>query len=387
MTGPVWLDAWLSRHGAELVAVRRDIHAHPELSRSETRTTGLLQERLEAAGLRPQRLPAGTGLICDIGDSGPTVALRADIDALPLQDTKSVPYRSTVDGVCHACGHDVHATALLGAALACANAPELPGRIRIVFQPAEEVIPGGALDVIAAGGLEQVSRIFALHCDPRLPVGKVGIRTGPITAASDRIEVVLSGPGGHTSRPHITVDVVHALGRVITEVPGLLSRLVDPRSGMSLVWGAVNSGLAFNIIPQHGTVRGTVRVLDRDAWHGAEKVIRRIVEEVAAPSGAQVDVRYVRGLPPVVNEAVSTSLLRDGVVSSLGTDALADTAQSMGGEDFGWYLDTVPGALARLGVNGTGTAYDLHQGGFDVDEAAIGNGVRVLVGTALAALR
>lgn len=387
MNAPVWLDAWLARHGEELIAVRRDIHAHPELARTETRTTGLLIERLRAAGLSPRRLPGGTGLICDVGTAGATVALRADIDALPLSDTKDVPYRSTVDGACHACGHDVHTSILLGAALACAHAPDLPGRIRFIFQPAEEVIPGGALDVIAAGGLADVSRIFALHCDPRLPTGRVGIRTGPITAASDRIEVVLSGPGGHSSRPHLTVDVVYALGRVIAEVPGLLSRAVDPRAGLSLVWGAVNSGMAFNIIPQHGTVRGTVRVLDRDAWHGAEKVICRLIEEVAAPSGATVEVNYVRGLPPVVNEAVSTSLLRDGIVTGLGAEALSDTPQSMGGEDFGWYLDSVPGAMARLGVNGGVGPYDLHQAGFDVDEAAIGVGVRVLISTALAALR
>lgn len=380
-----WLDKWVADHEADLIAVRRDIHAHPELARQEHRTTTLLASRLRRAGLSPQLLP-GTGLICDLGTSGPMVGLRADIDALPLADSKSTPYASTVDGVCHACGHDVHSAVVLGAGLALAAAPELPGRVRLIYQPAEEVTPGGALEVLAQGVTDGLERVYALHCDPRLEVGRVGIRVGPITAASDTVEVHLSGPGGHTARPHLTADLVYALGQVITEVPALLSRVVDPRDGMSLIWGAVQAGTAANAIPDEGFARGTVRMLDRSTWHGAEKVVTSLIEQVTAPTGVAVEVRYTRGVPPVDNDRVSVGYLEAGVEAALGPAGRADTPQSMGGDDFGWYLEKVPGAMARLGVHGSGPQRDLHQGSFDADERAIATGVRVLVHTALAAL-
>jgi amidohydrolase len=387
---PAWLDAWLDAHADDLVAVRRRIHSRPELGYAEHETTALLVARLEAAGLDPRVLPGGTGVLCDVGTGPRTVGLRADIDALPLTDAKSVPYRSTVDGACHACGHDVHATMLLGAAEALAAAPTLPGRVRIVFQPAEETVPGGALEAIDGGALKDVERIFALHCDPRLTTGQVGLRAGSITAACDKVEVHLSGPGGHSARPHLTVDLVNALGKVITEVPGLLSRHVDPRAGMSLVWGAVESGVAANAIPRDGVVRGTVRVLSREAWHGAGELVRRLVTDVVAPTGAGVTVSYIQGVPPVVNDAASVGLLRQGVLAAVGPGAVSEAEQSLGGEDFAWYLERVPGALARLGVrppHETGPYLDLHQPNFDVDEACLPVGVRLLVAAALAALR
>lgn len=396
MTGPTtgpretaWLDRWLTEHGADLVTFRRDLHSHPELGYAEHRTTARLVEALTVADLQPRVLPVGTGLSCEIGSGERVVALRADIDALPLQDVKQVSYASTVPGVCHACGHDVHTTAVLGAALALAAGPPLPGRVRVVFQPAEEGVPGGALDAIDGGVLKGVERIFALHCDPKLETGLVGLRTGPITAACDQVDVRLSGPGGHTARPHNTVDLVYALGQVITQVPGLLSRRADPRHGMSLVWGTVNAGLAANAIPQAGTLSGTVRMLDRDAWEGAEGLVRGLIEQVVAPTGATVEVDYRQGVPPVVNEVFSTGLLRTGVQAALGPEAVTSTEQSLGGEDFAWYLGHVPGALARLGVrppDATGPMLDLHRPTFDVDETAIEVGVRVLVGTALATL-
>ena len=238
------LCSFLSAHEAELIDFRRDMHAHPELGYHEHRATRRIALRLAAAGLRPMILPKGTGLIADIGDNSdgsPLVALRADLDALPLSDEKQVSYRLTVPNACHACGHDVHTTIVLGAGLFLAQqaaAGRLPGRVRLIFQPAEEVA-GGALDVMAAGGIASVDRIFGLHCDPRLDTGKVGVRSGPITAACDRITVRVTGPGGHTARPHLTADLVYALGKIVTELPAALSRRVDPRSSLSLVWGRV----------------------------------------------------------------------------------------------------------------------------------------------------
>jgi amidohydrolase len=363
----------------DVVAIRRDLHAHPELAYAEKRTTGLIVETLESVGLQPQILPAGTGVVCDLGTSGPLIAVRADIDALPIADQKDVPYRSTVDGCCHGCGHDAHTAILLGAAAQLAGR-ELPGRVRLIFQPAEESVPGGALSVIAAGALDDVDQIFALHCDPRLETGTLGLRVGAITAACDQVDIAFSGPGGHTARPHLTADLVYAVGLVVTELPGLLSRRVDPRGGVSVVWGSVDAGRAANAIPMKGRLRGTVRVLDRDAWEHVAPLVEGLVEQIVAPTGVGVDVAYGRGVPPVVNEAAAVDVQRAAVLAALGADALRDTEQSMGGEDFAWYLDQVPGALARLGVRKPGgAAFDLHQGTFDIDEDALAVGVRYTV--------
>lgn len=387
------VDSWAREHDAELVAVRRHLHAHPELGFAEHETTAFLEQRLRAAGLHPRRLAGGTGLVCDVGpgaddgvDGGVVVVLRADLDALPLADLKDVPYASTREGLCHACGHDVHTTVLLGVALALAAMPELPGTVRCVFQPAEEQVPGGGLRVVQEGVLDGATAAFALHCDPAVPVGQVGLRTGSITAACDRIEVTLRGPGGHTARPQLTVDLVHTLGRVVTEVPGLLSRMVDPRSGMSLVWGAVTAGMAANTIPQSGHLRGTLRVLDRDAWDSAESLVSGLVTQVAASGGAEVSIDYVRGVPPVVNDPRAIAVLRSAALETVGAGGVVLSQQSMGGEDFGWFADRVPIAMARLGTYDGGPLLDLHRGTFDVDERSIGVGVRLLARTALHAL-
>ena len=380
------VDEWVEKNNSQLVSTRRHLHAHPELAFAEFETTSYLEQRLREVGLKPRRLPTGTGLVCEVGSGEPVVVLRADIDALPLPDLKNVAYASTREGMCHACGHDVHTTVALGVAMALARLDGLPGTVRIIFQPAEETIPGGATEVVASGVLDGASRAFALHCDPSVPAGTVGLRTGAITAACDRIDITLTGPGGHTARPQLTVDLVDALGRLITDLPGLLSRQVDPRSGMSLVWGAVNAGIAANAIPQRGSLRGTVRVLDRELWKDAENLMRSLVERVAATTGADCDVDYVRGLPPVVNDPRAVALMRAAALEAVGHDRVVVSPQSMGGEDFGWFADVMPIALARLGTHGGGPPLDLHRGTFDVDERAIGVGVRLLARTALHAL-
>ena len=386
------LDDHLATHTEALVALREDLHSHPEVSRDEHRTTRVVVDHLRAAGLAPHLL-ASTGAICDIGDGGPVVALRADLDALPLHDVKDVPYRSVVDGVCHACGHDVHTAALVGAAQVLAllhERGELPGRVRLLFQPAEETMPGGALDVVAAGGLGDTQEIYALHCDPRLAVGLLGVREGPLTAAGDRLEVVLAGPGGHTSRPHATADLVSALGAVISQVPLLLSRRVDPRAGLALVWGVVEAGEAHNVVPASGVVAGTVRCLDREVWDQAPDLVCSLVEEVARPYGVDVDVRYVRGVPPVVTTPAAAEVLAAAAEAALGAGSATTTEQSLGGEDFAWYLDRVPGGMARIGVRDpadAGPPGDLHRPDFDADPRSVAAAVRVLVATAVLALQ
>jgi amidohydrolase len=376
---------------AELVAFRRDLHMHPELGNQEFRTTAAIKERLERAGLKPRVLPIGTGLVCDIGtgtDSGQwsggprMLALRADIDALPIPDTKTeCAYRSQVPDRAHACGHDVHTTVVLGTGLVLAALHErglLPRPVRLVFQPAEEVLPEG-------GALDGVRRILAVHCDPRVDAGKIGLRVGPITSACDRLEIALNGPGGHTARPHLTTDLVTAAARVVTDVPSLVARRVDSRSGLALTWGRIESGHAPNVIPQHAELAGTVRCLDLDAWRQAPDLVMGAIDEIAGLYRAKSEITYVRGVPPVVNEVTSTELLQAAMVARRGTDAVEGTEQSLGGEDFSWYLEHVPGAMARLGVRPPGerTVRDLHQGDFDVDEHAITVGVEMFTAAAL----
>src|SRR5271155_1361696 len=392
------LDAFLARHEDELIEFRRDLHAHPELANAEHRTTRRVALRLAAAGLRPVILPKGTGLTVDIGTLNdqdayadqPVVALRADLDALPMTDEKDVPYRSTIPDACHAGGHAVHTPVLLGPGLSLAEqaaAGSLPGRVRLVFQPAEESA-NGALDVLAAGGVGSVGRIFALHCDPRLDAGQLGVRSGAITAACDRIEVRVSGPGGHTARPHLTADLVYALSKIITEVPAALSRRVDPRSSLSLVWGRISAGSSANAIPDLGVVEGTVRCLDDEAWHSAPDLLKALIESVASAYGVNAELSYHRSVPPTINDQASSAMISAAALDVLGAGSVVQTPQSLGGEDFAWYLESVPGSLFRLGTRrlGSGDEFDIHQPMFDVDESCIGIGIKVRAPTAMPAI-
>lgn len=380
----------------ELVAFRRDLHAHPEVSRAEVRTTAVVLERLRSAGLGPTPLLV-TGLFCDIGPATgpdgallPRLGLRADLDALPVDDRCGCPWESTVERVAHACGHDLHTTVVLGAGLVLAELHRrglLARPVRLIFQPAEEVQPGGALDVVGQGVLDGVDRVVALHAEPKLDVGQVGTRIGPITSASDTVSVTIAGSGGHTSRPHLSGDVVYALGQVITQVPGVLGRRLDPRSGVNLTWGAVHAGDVHNVIPASGTVSGTLRCLDVRAWERAGQVLHDAVEQVVAPYDVDVTVHHSRGVPPVDNDEAVNGDLEAAARAVVGPAGVVLTEQSLGGEDFAWYLIKVPGAMARLGT-GTpgGRRYDLHQGDLVVDERAIGVGVRLLAGMAAGVL-
>jgi amidohydrolase len=216
----------------------------------------------------------------------------------------------------------------------------------------------------------------------------VGTRVGPITGACDKIKVKVSGLGGHTARPHLTADLVYALGKLVTELPAALSRRVDPRSSLSLVWGRISAGLAPNAIPEDGFAAGTVRCLDEEAWHQAPDLLKGLVNSVASAYGVIAELDYVRGVPPAVNDAESIRILGDAAELAIGPDAAAQAPQSLGGEDVAWYLESIPGALARLGIRGPQTPPDLdiHQSNFDVDERAIGVGVRVMAASALIAL-
>ncbi len=371
-----------------LLALQREVHAHPELSRSEVRTTAHVEGLLRTAGVATRALPV-SGLVADLGAEQPAyrVALRADLDALPVGERTGVPWASTTEGICHACGHDVHVAAVLGAGLALKeHEDQLRERgigVRLLFQPAEEVIPGGAVDLIAEHALDGVDAIFAVHCDPSLDVGSVGLRDGAITAAADRVVVHLSGRGGHTSRPHLTEDLTFALAKVVTEMPAVLSRRLDPRTAFALVWGEVHAGQAANVIPSSGTVAGTLRMLDATAWTTVGPLLAQALEHIVAPYAVTAVLEHVQGVPPVVNDPEAIEVLRRAA-GGMGL-APVGTPQSLGGEDFAWYLREVPGAMARLGTRSPGGAtYDLHQGDLVVDETSVVQGARLLAGAVVA---
>lgn len=379
--------AVVAKYDDELVGLRRDLHAHPELAWNERRTVEIVGRRLEVAGWRVRELPR-SGLVADLGEGPPAVALRADVDALPVADIGGEAWASTVDGVAHACGHDVHTACLVGAALALAELHDrdlLPGAVRLLFQPAEEVMPGGAKHLIAHGALDGVARILALHCEPGVDVGQIGIRTGALTSAADAIEVRLEGTGGHTSRPHLTGDLTFALAKLTTELPAVLSRRMDPRAGVSVVWGMVQAGSAINVIPDRGLVAGTVRILDAVAWAQCEPIIREAVQDIVRPYGVSATVDYLQGVPPVVNDAALNAVVAAAARSVLGVNGQVAVPQSLGGEDFGWYVEQIPGAMFRLGTRTPGgPTYDLHQGNLRVDERAVSIGSRILAEAAAA---
>jgi amidohydrolase len=377
----------------ELIEIRRDLHRHPETARQEVRTTSVVLRRLTEAGLDPKPFEK-TGLMCDLGPSldeagWPRLALRADLDALPLQDRTGTPWRSQNPGVAHACGHDLHTTAVLGAGLVAAALGReglLRSPVRLLFQPAEEVQPSGARDVIGQGGLDGVNRIVALHCDPRYQVGTVAIKTGSITSAADIVTIYAYGDGGHTSRPQLTQDLVYAMAQMVTQLPAILDRRLDPRSVVGLTWGAIHAGEAPNAIPSSAVVKGTLRAGDVRSWHRAQEIIAEAVPLIARQYGVRAELSHERGVPPVVNDPAVTGLVSGAARAVVGPNNVLLAEQSLGGEDFAWYLREVPGALMRLGVRAPGApALDLHQGEFEPAEDALGVGVKVLAATALSA--
>jgi amidohydrolase len=400
--------AMVQHRSGELVYMRRWLHARPEVSRLEHETTAALRERLEVEGLAPRVLSVGTGLICDIGTEGPLIALRADIDALAMHDAKDVPYRSLHDGACHACGHDVHMAIVLGAGLVLRDltaSSRVRGRVRLIFEPSEESLPGGSLDVIADGGMQDVRAIFGVHCDPKIDAGRMGCRIGPITSASHHLAIRMTGPGGHTARPALTVNLADEVARVVRELPGAVQAKVaglvgDPaREEIRLVFGTIHTGSASNVIPASAELTGSLRTPDPGISDELELVLPRALSEVlgtdlrpsddghtgARPDGLAWHLRHDPGVAPVINDAEATRMFAGAAVVAGGPDAVGDTEHSWGGDTFGWYLHHAPGCYARLGTHrpGSDERLDLHRPTFDVDEGAIPFGTTTMVLTAL----
>ena len=314
------------------------------------------------------------------------MAFRADLDALPINELTGLAHASNVQGVMHACGHDAHAA--IGVAIAQHLADmDLPGRVRFIFQPAEESFPGGAQPLVAEGVLEDVSSILAFHIDPSLQVGKVGLKAGAITSSSDRFEITLSGPGGHTARPHETVDLLHAAGRMLTDLPAQFARSIDARIPVAMVFGQISGGAADNVIPTDVTMSGTCRVLDQETWETIPERLENLVHAIISPSGAIAKLTYTRGIAPVVNDPATLAVAAAAIQKELGPGSTTSTDASMGAEDFSCYLQQIPGALLRLGAwDGKSDKTALHSAYFTLDEHSIEIGVRAGLASLLALL-
>lgn len=375
--------AQVDHYADDILRIQRQVHRNPERSWHEFETTRLLRERLMHWGLEPVPFDP-TGLYVDLGSATPQyrIGLRADIDALPLQERTGLAWTSSTPGVSHSCGHDVHTAALLGATLSLAGVQkeleELGIGVRCFFQPAEETHPSGARMVRDTGAVDLMDAVFALHCDPATDLGYAGLRTGPITAASDRMIIRITGDGGHTSRPHLTQDVIYALAKVATDLPAALTRVLDVRANVLVAWGALHSGEAENVIPDSGEIRGTLRLTDAALWERLAPTVRRLVGAIVAPYGVQAEVEYHQGVPPVVNTTQGIDAARLAVEGALGPAAVTEAVQSMGGEDFAWMLQGHEGALIRLGTRTPGgVTYDLHRGDLIIDPRSVLLGARL----------
>ncbi|MEX0819440.1 MAG: amidohydrolase, partial [Pirellulaceae bacterium] len=385
------LDRAIDARFSQLVEIRRHLHAHPELSGQEQDTSLYLYQLLRDLGFAVRMGPEGCGLIVDddVKAALPRVAIRADIDALRIQDAKRVSYCSQTAGVMHACGHDAHTATVFGALIALKSLQEngeLPWDVALrgIFQPAEEICEG-ALSMIAAGALEDVTSVVAVHMDPTRRVGHVGFRAGVLTANCDEMEIVVRGRGGHAARPHEASDPIAAAAQLVNALYLFIPRATDSQDAVVVTIGQIMGGDHANVIPEYVTLRGTIRTLDQVVRRKTMEHISRIASSMAQTSETKINVKFGLGCKSVVNDAKVIQVLRHAARDVLEPEGLDDIPRpSMGSEDFAFYLEQVPGAMIRLGcaselVGGSG----LHTPTFDVDEESIRIGARILARTAV----
>ncbi|HOX31617.1 MAG TPA: M20 family metallopeptidase [Spirochaetales bacterium] len=378
--------------GEELTRIRRELHARPELGWKEVETSRLIEERLRAMGYeRIRRGFKGTesGLVADLvgGRPGPRVALRADIDALPIQEETGLPYASQVPGVMHACGHDAHAAMLLGAARILRELrEELPGEVRLVFQPAEESgYDSGAPAMIAEGALEGVAAIGGLHVWAPLATGKFGYRRGPYMASADLWEMRIRGRGGHGSMPHKAVDPTVAAAHIVSLLQTVVSREVDPLESAVVSVGKIEAGNAPNVIPETALLTGNVRSTSRATRDEVEASVRRIAAGASMALRCETEVRYTRIYPVTVNDPGLTDVMLRAAGGVLGPGSLVELPIIMGSEDFSNYGEKVPATFAMLGMADPAKGSDRqhHSPGFAVDDSVLGHGAAILAAFAL----
>ncbi len=389
-------DAWTPAVRRVLPAMRAwrmALHQEPELSTHEDRTRDKIVAALDELGIPHREFSDFPGVIGTIGAdrSGPVVAIRADMDGLPVTEETDLPFRSKFPGRMHACGHDVHMACVLGVAAALMRSPRPDlGPIRLLFQPAEEEgTRGGALPLIEHGGLEgpKVDYVVGQHVDPSLPLGKVGWRVGPLMAAADKFRLVVRGRGGHAASPHQGPDAVVVASEIVTGLQTVVSRVVNPVDPVVVSVGSIHGGTRNNILPDEVELEGTVRTLHAETRDQVERAFRRKVRAIAAGWGARVRIEYERGYPPTINDAGATRAVVDGLAIELGRENVVEVAHPlMGAEDFSRYLERVPGTFLRLGVGVPGRPASLHSATFAPDERALVVGAATL-GAAAEALQ
>lgn len=364
-----------------MVERRRYLHQHPELSFHEVDTPRFIAERLTELGIEVRTGVGGRGVVGTIrgGQPGKTVALRADFDALPIQDEKEVDYRSTVPSVMHACGHDGHTATLLAVAEILVGQKEhLAGNVVLIHQHAEEVVPGGARDMIADGCLDGVDVIFGTHLWSTTKLGTIGYRVGPVMAAADKFELTLFGRGGHGAKPHETIDAVVLGATVVKELQSIVSRRLDPLQQAVLTIGTLHAGNTFNVIADSAELTGTIRTFDPLVADQIVKEMERTIKGVCDAAGATYAFRYERGYPAVVNHPAETELVCAVASDVVGANQVFEIAPTMGGEDFAYYLQQVPGTFFFTGA-GDETFYPHHHPKFDFEEQAMQYAARILI--------
>lgn len=360
-----------------LVAVRRDLHQHPELSWQERRTADQICRFLDELGVVYRRDVATTGIIADIagGAAGPAVALRADTDALPVFEETGLPFASLAPGLMHACGHDVHTSMLLGAASLLCQDKELPATVRLIFQPAEEV-GAGAAAMIAGGALEGVGLVFGGHVDRHFPVGSIAVTDGAVNASSDAFSIRITGRGGHAARPHETVDAVVVGSLMVMALQTIVSREVNPAHPSVVTVGRFDAGTIGNVIAGQAHLEGSIRAQDPEVRAFLMRAIERIAKSIGQLHGAAVEVEFGQGTPPLVNPPEGTGIARKAAAAVVGDNQVfAMQAASMGGEDFSCYLERVGGCYVRFGTAREGVEqFPAHSGKFHVDEQVLAVG-------------
>ncbi|MDQ6661933.1 MAG: amidohydrolase, partial [Chloroflexota bacterium] len=371
----------------DLIAMRRDLHEHPELAFEEIRTSGIVAQRLKSLGLEVQTGIAKTGVVGTLHGNvqkpdAKTIAIRADMDALPIYEMNEIDYRSTADGKMHACGHDGHTSILLAVAdMLSKRKDELAGDVKFVFQPAEEQI-GGAEPMVKEGAMKDVDGIIGLHLISGYPMGRVGVRSGTVFASADRFILTVKGKGGHAAMPEGSVDPIVIMAYIITALQTLISRETSPFSPAVITIGRVQAGTAFNIIPQSAELQGTMRAFTKEH---REKLTRRITEltdGIARSMGGSCDVTFIDGCPPCINDEKMTEVVYKAAVETVGPDKVDDSEEVMttGSDDMSFFLDAVPGCYFIVGASNEEkeATYPHHHPRFNIDEDALPVAVEVL---------
>lgn len=364
-----------------LIKTRRIFHQYPELSFKEFETSKRIERELKRMGLAPIRM-AKTGLIADIkGKSkGKTVAIRADIDALPVTEENTFDYRSKREGVMHACGHDSHITMALGAAKLLSAKRDFKGTVRMLFQPAEESPPGGATEMIREGALNGVDYIIGQHIASEIPSGKVGIYYGAMMANADEIRVKLEGVGGHGAAPHETTDALLIASEFVVQAQTIVSRRVPPFNPAVVTFGTINSGYRYNIIAKYAELTGTVRTFDKGTQDMIGKELKRILDGLSKATGCKYEFSYIKGYPATINNERVSKVVEEAASEVLGEEGVVHPNPSMGGEDFAYYLRKIPGAYYFLGIGNKekGIVSPEHSSTHKIDESVLKYGTEIL---------